>query len=352
MVPTKVALGFCCETIIIMGIRILRFVSLLFLVGTILLDFQAPPHSKYGGSGLVLAIPTTEDGSTNHVDPPPTEQIQDATRPNNSGIPQMCRDGGGVNIADAHVATLVDIPKYQSTCHCSESNTLDSLSNFNPSSAAGGGMSDILTLFNELIANLRVDMAWHCRNACATCFPSGDCAVIDVQFQADFHGAEGGLSLVGILSLATTLGTGGGIGGLTQLLTGGQTLRLCSEFASDSRHAGTVVCLQETAGVDALANLEQENGDVDRACVLEYNQEACASCTIASTGCIVADCSRFGQDLIINTCRENDSLEGDITPFQILPYYGGTSSASALTVGPCGNAAPIDVASATTADEL
>lgn len=342
-----------------------RFVALQFF-GIILL-FQIVLHSSNTGFAVVAGLPATTADNSPEVDQQEDhsdlaqhqqselEDHEEKAPPPGVGLPKVCRnendENGGVHIANPHVAALVETSKYQSSCRCTESNTVDKIANFDPSSmASASSVSDMINMFNELIASLSVNIQWSCRNACATCFPSGDCAVIEVEYQGNYNGVEGGFSLSGFMSLM-----GAGEAGMSQFLTGGQSMRICTEFTVGS--TGTV-CFED-AGVDALTNL-QSNGDLggseDRPCVLEYNQEACASCTITSTGCIVADCSNFGVVQMIDTCQNEESLSDNARLFQILPYYSGARSASALSVGPCQEQAhtPLpDVESPTTAaDEL
>ena len=115
---------------------------------------------------------------------------------------------------------------------------------------------------------------------------------------------------------------------VTQFLMGDQTTMLCSEFTSGQTG---VACLEE------ITTVEQIQATGDRPCSLSYNNVDCGSCSITASACVVSECSVHGIPSV-NTCTNT----GVDTIFQVLPYYTGASSPTALTVG--GSApAPVSV---------
>jgi hypothetical protein len=234
-------------------------------------------------------------------------------------------NGNGVPDANGNVTALL-APEYMPTCTCTESNNLDSL-NLDPSTITDP--TQIVTLLNDLISKLFINIDWSCANDLATCFPSGNCALLDASYLLDFKGVAADFTLEELLALA---GAGGSSVDITQFLTGQQTGTLCSEFTSGQTG---VACLEDVTTVAQL----QATGD--RPCTLSYNNVNCGSCTITSAACVVAECSAHGI-ASVNTCTNT----GVNTIFQVLPYYTGASMPTALTVGGAGPA-PAPVATGT-----
>jgi len=204
---------------------------------------------------------------------------------------------------------------YQPTCSCAENSNVEELE-----SALGGAGGFDIDLFNQLIGNLFIDIAWNCDNFCATCFPTGACGYIGANFDADFAGIPSDFTLEDLV--------GGAFNSIGDLLTGTQIFSLCMDYSVGQ--TGTV-CVGSTLDVESLALPE----GTEQPCDLSYQGVACNSCVIDPQGCWIADCSVHGVPSI-NTCT-GTGVDGI---FQILPYYTGNADTSALGVGVCGAAPP------------